>query len=164
MSKPRTRPARIIRSDGWTLPRQRLFLKMLAVTGSVEKACAEAEMSISSAYRLRLHPEGKAFREAWALARHASVHSLREMALDRALNGSREPIVDNGEIIGHRIVYNDKLLMFLLKRYDNPDFEGTQNRLVGNFQFLEASNDPEPEAVAHPVEAEAETATGFALE
>lgn len=161
MTRPRTRAARVIRSDGWTLPRQRQFLKMLAVTGSVDKACVAANMSVSSAYRLRLHPDGAAFRNAWAAALGASAASIREIALERAINGTTEPVIENGAIVGRRTVFNDRLLMFMLKRYDNSGGAAATDYLVNSFIRLEAVNVPDAEMVEDPEDAP-EAGTGFA--
>ena len=35
--------------------------------------------------------------------------------MDRALNGVEEPVYHRGELVGTRRVYNDRLLMFLLR-------------------------------------------------
>jgi hypothetical protein len=131
-------------------------LKVLTVTGSVETACEAAGMSRQSAYRLRLHPSGKAFRDAWARALVASVSSIREIAFERAVNGVEEPIWENGKFLGYRKVYNDRLLMFLLKNYDGQSpvartghAQGSsawpQEALLNSFEALEAANVPDPE-------------------
>lgn len=104
-----------IRHDGWTLVRQRIFIEALYETGSVEAAAEAADMSASSAYRLRRRPGGEAFRIAWDNAVYASFERLSDVAMDRALNGVEVPVVAKGEIIGHRTVHNDRLLMFLLR-------------------------------------------------
>ncbi|GGE16702.1 hypothetical protein GCM10011529_23950 [Polymorphobacter glacialis] len=163
MTKPRPRSIRVIRPDGWTVPRQRLFLKMLAVTGSVDKSCAEANMSVSSAYRLRLHPDGQAFRDGWAQALAASTLLLRELAFDRALNGTREAIRENGEIVGHRTVFNERLLIFLLKRYDHQSWGVPHENLVNSLGRLQPSDVPEAEFVEHELpKDEPERESGFA--
>jgi hypothetical protein len=138
------------------LPRQRQFLKVLTVSGSVETACEAAGMSRQSAYRLRLHPSGKAFRDAWARALVASVSSIREIAFERAVNGVEEPIWENGKFLGYRKVYNDRLLMFLLKNYDGQSpvartglAQGSsawpQEALLNSFDDLEPTDVPDPE-------------------
>jgi hypothetical protein len=165
---------RQIRSDGWTLPRQRQFLKVLTVTGSVEEACLSAGMSRASAYRLRLHPSGKAFRDAWARALVASVSSIREIAFERAVNGVDEPVWENGKFHGYRKVYNDRLLMFLLKNYDGQSpvartghAQGAsawpQEALLNSFDALEPANIPEPE-IPYVVDEDAAAMAQYASE
>ena len=151
-SKKATRPRRV-RADGWTLPRQRQFLKMLAVYGSVDQACQSVGMSVSSAYRLRLHPDGEAFRNAWATALQACVPTLREIAFDRAINGTDQPLFEHGVMVGYEKVYSDRLLMFLLRAYDTrPSASDVrlhggwqQAALVSSFNKLKPVDDPKSE-------------------
>lgn len=135
------RPRRI-RSDGWTLPRQRQFIKVLALTGSVKDAADSAGMSLSSAYRLRLHPEMAAFRSAWTAALGACPSSLREIAFDRAINGTMKPIYDCGAIVGREPVLNDRLLMFLLRRYDKDTTRSPEQVMIDSFDRLVEADDP----------------------
>jgi hypothetical protein len=114
-------------------------------------------MSRASAYRLRLHPSGKAFRDAWARALVASVSSIRELAFERAVNGVEEPVWENGKFHGYRKVYNDRLLMFLLKNYDGQSpvartghAQGSsawpQEALLNSFDALQPADVPEAES------------------
>jgi hypothetical protein len=144
MTKPRNAPRRI-RSDGWTLPRQRQFIKVLAITGSVEQAADNCGMSSSSAYRLRLHPDSSAFRTAWKAALGACTSSLREAAFDRAINGTMKPIYDRGEIVGREPVFNDQLLMFLLRTYDKESGRNLDQVMIDSFDRLVEADVPEPE-------------------
>lgn len=156
MSKPRAPSShtatdaapRIIRSDGWTIPRQRQFLKMLAVTGSVERACNAVNMSTASAYRLRLHPAGGAFREGWARALVAGVAALQQVAIERAISGIEEQVWYKGEVVGHRHVQNDRLLMFVLRHYGGKAITAAAgHRLVEGFDILRHCDDPSKEAI-----------------
>lgn len=147
MKKP-AKPARTIRSDGWTLPRQRQFIKMLALTGSVEQSAAHAQMTASSAYRLRVHPDGMAFRHAWECALAACPTSLREIAFDRVINGVARNIVENGVVVGREAVFNDKLLIFMLRRYDDRSQRSPHQVMLDSFDRLEEADDPDSEAVA----------------
>lgn len=104
------------RSDGWTIDRQRRFIETLAATGSVTQAALEVGMSLQSAYRLRNAPDGRPFATAWDIAVQASGRKLVDIAMDRAVNGSEEPVFDkDGNRVGRRIRYNDRLLMFMLR-------------------------------------------------
>jgi len=163
MTKPRT-PARRIRSDGWTLPRQRLFIKMLAVTGSVAQAADAAGMSSSSAHRLRLHPEASAFRVAWKAALCACTSTLRETAFDRAINGTMKPVYENGLCVGREPVFNDRLLMFLLRQYDKEPERIAEQKLLASFEYLIEADDPEPEDVTPVLDADIDGCVGNASE
>ena len=91
------------------------FLRMLSATHSVSAAARSVGMSRQSAYRLRSRLKGKPFDLAWDVAFHHSYDNLAHAALDRALNGVEVPVYHFGEIVGTRKVYNDYLLMFLLR-------------------------------------------------
>lgn len=104
------------RDDGWTIERQRLFIATLADTGSVIQAASEVGMSPSSAYRLRRLPDGQGFATAWDIAIHNASRRLIDIAMDRVIHGSDEPIFDrDGNRVGRRVRYNDRLLMFMLR-------------------------------------------------
>ena len=151
MANPHKTPRRI-RSDGWTLPRQRQFIKMLALTGSVETSAANAQMSAWSAYRLRLHPDAAPFRRAWEAALEACPSSLREIAFERAINGTSKPVYENGILVGHEPVFNDRLLMFLLRRYDTRSQRSPQQVILESFERLVEIDDPAAEIITAPLD------------
>lgn len=103
------------RHDGWTPERQLGFIEALADTGSVRSAAMSVNMASEGAYQLRRHPEAGEFRKAWEAALALGVQRIEDVAMDRALNGVEVPVYHFGEIVGHRIVYNDYLLMFILR-------------------------------------------------
>ncbi len=107
-------PRRRMRKGGWSAARQREFIDWLARTGSVRAACRAMGVGEYGIYDLRRHPEGASFRAAWEAALDIGVQRLEDVAMDRALNGVEEPVFRNGEQIGTRTVYNDRLLMFIL--------------------------------------------------
>ncbi|ANK13728.1 hypothetical protein [Erythrobacter neustonensis] len=108
-------PRRCNRHDGWTPARQRGFIEALADTGSVEAAARAVDMSTEGAYHLRRQPGAEAFRAAWAAALDLGVQRVEDVAMDRALNGTEEPVYSYGKLIGTRIKRNDGLLMFILR-------------------------------------------------
>ncbi|MBO9498613.1 MAG: hypothetical protein J7496_11340 [Novosphingobium sp.] len=103
------------RHDGWTPERQRNFIEALADTGSVKSAAHAVNMTPEGAYQLRRHPEAGEFRKAWEAALALGVQRIEDVAMDRALNGVEVPVYHFGEVVGWRTVYNDYLLMFLLR-------------------------------------------------
>ncbi len=103
------------RSNGWKPEVQRAFIEALAETGSVAAACRRVGRSDHGAYLIRRHPEGKSFAKAWEAALALGVQKLEDIAMDRALNGVEVPVYAYGKIIGTRRVYNDRLLMFILR-------------------------------------------------
>lgn len=108
-------PRKCERFDGWTPGRQRGFIEALADTGSVKAAAHKVNMTPEGAYLLRRHPEGKSFRKAWEAALALGVQRLEDVAMERALHGVEVPVYHFGAVVGTRRVYNDRLLMFLLR-------------------------------------------------
>lgn len=109
------------RRDGWTVAAQESFIGVLADTGSVTQAAMEVNMSPTSCYRLRRSADGRAFAAAWDAAVQTASMRLVDLAFDRAVNGSPEPVFDReGNRVGQRVRYNDRLLMFLLRAHQ-PD-------------------------------------------
>ena len=112
------------RHDGWTAERQVGFIEALAATASVAAACKAVGMSASSAYDLRARPGAASFREAWGVALDHAVHRLGEAAIDRAMNGTATPVFFQGEQVGERRRYDERLTMFILRLRD-PERFGT---------------------------------------
>lgn len=108
------------RLAGWSAERQRLFLSVLAETGSVHLAAGAARLSARSAYKLRTR--SPAFAQAWNAAQQLAVGRLSAIAFDRALNGRVEQVFRDGELIGERRVPSDRLLTWLLARLDPKRF------------------------------------------
>ena len=116
------------RADGWSDSKQRDFIEALADGGSVSEAARAVGMSPSTAYRLRRSPGGEAFARAWDAAVAQAVSMLVDVAFDRAINGTVEPVLDaNGRRVGSRHRPGDRMLMFLLAAH-YPDRYGQQRR------------------------------------
>ena len=116
------------RSDGWSEAKQRDFIEALADGGSVAEAARAVHMSASSAYRLRRSPGGEAFARAWDAAVAQPVGMLVDVAFDRAINGTVEPVLDaDGRRVGSKHRPGDRMLMFLLAAH-YPDRYGKQQR------------------------------------
>jgi len=103
------------RQDGWTPERQQGFIEALADTGSVKHAVARVGMSPEGAYMLRRAPGAESFAQAWLAALDHGIRQLEDIALDRAINGVEQPVYSYGKLIGTRTVYNDRLIMFMLR-------------------------------------------------
>jgi len=108
-------PRHYNRFDGWTPERQRGFIEALADLGSVKAAARTVNMTPEGAYLLRRHPEAGEFRKAWEAALALGVRRLEDVAMERALHGVEVPVYHFGAVVGTRRVYNDRLLMFLLR-------------------------------------------------
>jgi hypothetical protein len=107
------------RHDGWTPDKQLEFIQALADCGCVDEAARRVGMSRNSAYELRRRPDAQAFRLAWRAAKDVMVERLDDAAMARAINGVPVPIFHNGEQVGERRHYDERLTMFLL-RYRDP--------------------------------------------
>jgi hypothetical protein len=106
------------RADGWSPQKQRRFIEALADTGSVADAARDISMSVMSCYRLRRSPGAESFAAAWDAAIREASKRLVDVAFERAINGTHEPIIDsNGNLRGARVRHNDRLLMFLLRAH-----------------------------------------------
>lgn len=127
---PSARPAldfepvpRKYRYDGWTAERQRAFIAALAETGSVKAAARRINMSPEGAYHLRRQPAAASFAAAWNAALDHGVQCLTDIAIDRAIEGVPVPIHWQGQMVGEKRVYDNRLLQFVL-RHHLPDRYG----------------------------------------
>lgn len=103
------------RFDGWTDEKQRRFIEVLADTGIVSIAAKAVGMSRESARKLRRSPHGAAFARAWDAARLHAGALLEDIAFERAIEGTEQPVHDEyGSVICTKRVYNNRLLTFLL--------------------------------------------------
>lgn len=100
------------REDGWTPQAMEVFIAALIETGSVRKAARNAGRHVSSAYRTR--SKVPRFAAAWDAARRMAYARLRDEAMERALDGTRQEVWHDGAWIGTTHVYSDRLLMNLL--------------------------------------------------
>ncbi len=77
-------------------------------------------MPPEGAYLLRRHhPEAAEFRAAWQAALALGVQRLEDVAMERALHGIEVPVYHFGAVVGSRMVYNDRLPMFILRNRAN---------------------------------------------
>lgn len=102
------------RHDGWTAERQRVFLTALAESGCISVACQEAGITARSAYRLRHHPSGQPFAEAWDQALRFATARLMTIAYERAIRGSVREQWRDGKLVGEIRQPSDKMLALLL--------------------------------------------------
>ena len=134
-------PRHYQRHDGWTPDRQTRFIAALADLGSVRAAAHAVNMTPEGAYLLRRHPEAEQFRAAWEAALALGVQRLEDVAMDRALHGVEVPVYCYGKVIGSRRVYNDALLMFMLrnrapKRFTADSYQNADAATRGQLERL----------------------------
>jgi len=117
------------RYDGWTPDKQAAFIERLADCGCVEEAARAVGMSRNSAYALRRRIDAQAFRFASDAAQDAAVARLNDAALSRAINGVAVPVFHNGEQVGEKRHYDERLTMFLLRYRDPVRYGGWSDRM-----------------------------------
>lgn len=105
------------RHDGWTAQRQRGFLRALAETGCISEAAHITGITPRSAYRLRHHPEGRAFAAAWDQALQLAAARLMTTAYERAIKGGVRETWKDGKIVAEVREPSDRLLVWLLNRF-----------------------------------------------
>ena len=116
------------RHDGWTPERQRAFIGALADTGCVDRAAQMVNMAQTNCYTLRRAKGAEGFAKAWDAALGQGVKRLKDIAFQRAIEGTLEPVIAGGKLIGHRRKFNDALLMFCLRHY-GEDGEGRRTTI-----------------------------------
>jgi hypothetical protein len=109
---------------------QRRFVATLAATGIVKVAAKRIGKSLEALYKLRARPGAEGFAGAWDAALERGAARLEDMAMERAMLGTRTPIVSGGEILGHWDKPDNALLRFLLA-HRLPARYGAQAREVG---------------------------------
>ncbi len=100
--------------DRWSKPRMAEFLRELAASHCVASAAAAVGMSRQSAYKLRARLKGEPFDIAWEAAFQHGYDALHQAALERALHGVEIPVFHQGEQIGTRRHFDERLTCFLL--------------------------------------------------
>lgn len=115
------------RHDGWTPERQVAFIEALAETACVAQAADAVGLSVTAAYKLRRRPEAQAFRLAWDAALDFGVRRLADAALSRAIHGVARPIFYQGQQVGERRYYDERLTQFILRRRDPVRFGDWRN-------------------------------------
>jgi len=108
------------REDGWTREKQVAFLQALEAGGVVSYAARAVGMCRQSVYRLRRRAEaagaeGAAFLAAWEQARLSGLEQIEDSAVLRAVEGVARPVYWNGEQVGERRHFDERLTMFLLR-------------------------------------------------
>lgn len=108
---------RTIRHDGWTPEKREDFLEALRSLTDVGSAAAQVGMSRSSAYALRQRDPD--FARAWDEANQSNLDYLRGLAFASAIRPlSTEKYDRDGNLVMRSEKPNDRMLIFLLNKYD----------------------------------------------
>lgn len=108
--------SRIWRSIDFTPPRRAMFLHQLAQEGNVRVAAARVGVSPTSAYLARRRDA--VFRAGWDAALVQSREHALQVLANHALDGIREEVWHRGELVGHRVRHDSRLLLAHLGRLD----------------------------------------------
>lgn len=97
-----------------TAERKAVFLEALRNNGGhVGNAAKKVRCSRVQLYAHK--QTDKAFAEAWDAAIDASTAVLEDEAIRRATQGTKRPIYQGKELVGHVTEYSNTLLIFMLK-------------------------------------------------
>ncbi len=99
----------------WTKAKQREFLSVLAETCNVTRACEQAGISVTHAYRKR--KSDAAFRAAWREAIGVAYQRLELVLLDRAFNGTEKVVKRRDGSEERMLEYSNQLGLTLLKMH-----------------------------------------------
>ena len=119
------------RSNSITPERQRAFIAQLAATGIVKSAARHIGKSLEALYKLRHRPGAEGFAAAWDAALERGARRLEDIAHERAMIGTRTPIVSHGRVLGHWDKPDNALLRFLLQ-HRLPERYGVHNLKPGH--------------------------------
>ncbi len=110
------------RRDGWTVDRQIAFIETLSETGCVTTAARAVGMSARSAYKLAARCDARQFAAAWDVAMAIAARALAALAFDYATGGMVEQVWKDGVLVSERRRPSERLLIFLLSRFDPARF------------------------------------------
>ena len=114
-----SRRVRRARWDGFTGPKQAIFLEQIGEGATVEQAAKAAGISPQAAYNLRNRRAGRAFDIAWEAANRRQRRPLADTLHDRSVAGQTETYRDKDDIIvGTRHHHDNRLAMAMLTRLD----------------------------------------------
>jgi hypothetical protein len=145
-SRPQMRKAT---SKSWTGKKEKVFLSVLAETCNVTRACAAADVGVTSAYRRKKSNAG--FRAAWLAAISVAYQQLELILLERAFVGTEKIVsVRGGEPQAMR-EYSNTLGLTLLKLHRDSatdaefeaspeEIEEVRERLVRKLQRMKDRN------------------------
>lgn len=110
------------------------FLRAYSETGNVTKACKQASVSVAEYQRARR--EDEKFREAFEIAHRAATDKVLEAVWEIGVEGVREPIVWQGEIVGYTRRKDFRAAKFLLETYDPATY--SQRERIARMGMLQA--------------------------
>ncbi|HZF95234.1 MAG TPA: hypothetical protein VEZ20_10240 [Allosphingosinicella sp.] len=137
------------RTDGLTPAKQREYVEALADTGVAREAAARIGISEQAVNRVRRRADARAFDLACEAAQRIGARCLRSIAWERAIEGTVKRIYYHGEVKSEEIVYDNRLLIYLLGKAEKaleppPEAEAVAANWEGWMDAVERGL-PEPE-------------------
>lgn len=108
--------------------KKRAFLAAFSECGNITKAAEMAGCSRCTHHKWL--SESHEYPELFEQAKESASDKLEQEARRRAVEGTKEAIYYQGEIVGHKMIYSDNLLMFLLKG-ERPEKFKDRTELTG---------------------------------
>jgi hypothetical protein len=115
------------------------FLTALERFGNVTRACRFARISRETAYNWR--EADKPFASAWRHALDDAADRLEQEAWRRAVTGTKKPVYQGGDLVGHIQEYSDTLLIFLMKAANPGKYRETVKHETSGELRLVFTND-----------------------
>ena len=142
------------RTDGLTPAKQREYVEALADTGVARVAAARIGISEQAVNRVRRRADARAFDLACEAAQRIGARCLRSIAWERAIEGTVKRIYYHGEVKSEEIVYDNRLLIYLLGKAEKmleppPEAEAVAANWEGWMDAIERGL-PEPERQPEP--------------
>ena len=108
----------------FTNTKRKKFLEILEKTGNISTAAAWVGVHRDTVYKAISRDEN--FAQRVEISKGRSLAKMEEAAIMRGVDGIDEPIIANGEIIGYKKKYSDKMLEVLMKANDPDRYGGKQ--------------------------------------
>lgn len=140
------------------------FLKRLEKTGNVGSAAAFVGVSRDAIYKRMSVDEG--FAEHVERAKGRFLDMIEQAAVERAIDGTNEPVYHQGKLVGYKKKYSDKMLDKLMTAADKERYgqhttnhttidqninvnsqESAKEKLANFFGLKDVT--PKPEALEH---------------
>jgi hypothetical protein len=146
------------RTDGLTPAKQREYVEALADTGVAREAAARIGISEQAVNRVRRRADARAFDLACEAAQRIGARCLRSIAWQRAIEGTVKRIYYHGEVKSEEIVYDNRLLIYLLGKAEKaleppPEAKAVAANWEGWMDAVERglpTPEPEPEHEPEP--------------
>ncbi|HST36179.1 MAG TPA: hypothetical protein VLK25_06075 [Allosphingosinicella sp.] len=147
------------RDDGLTPAKQREYVEALADTGLVNVAAARIGVSPQAVNRVRRRADARSFDLACTAAQRFGARHLQAIAFERAIQGTIRRHHYHGELVSEEVVYDNRLLIYLLGKTAHLLDEPEEARDVCAqwepwLDALEQGLPPPPLSPPEPAEAE----------